>query len=290
MRGINLGRLCAILAAVGFALPLQAEDDRGWNFAARFSGSSNSSGVVLKADPSLDYRFNRYFQTYAGLPVYFVNESSTSTISSAGFVNGIGNAYVGFRLRVDNPAVDFASNLVFTAPTGNKDKGFSTGRATVDWTNSFSRKFSAVTPFGSVGVANTISDTSFFVRPFSSLGLVGHFEGGATVSLSRFVDLGGSAYGVRASGQQKIFSKVLKHQATSTPGSSNSSGQGKGKNRVFETSSETVGSADIANDHGFSTWLGINPRSNVDFQIGYSRSATYELDTLFFGVGFRFGK
>src|SRR5438128_10035262 len=155
-----------------------------------------------------------------GWPVYFVNDSSTT--NSSGFTSGPGNAYVGFRLGVDNPAVNFASNLVFTAPTGNKDKGFSTGRATVDWTNSFSRKFSAVTPFGSVGVANTISDTSFFVRPFSSLGLVGHFEGGATVSLSRFVDLGGSAHGVRASGQQKIFRKGLKHQATSKPGSSNS--------------------------------------------------------------------
>jgi hypothetical protein len=280
---------CAILILVGFAVPVQAQDERGWTLYGRFSGSSNSSGVVLKADPSVGYTFNDYLKTYAGLPAYFVNGSSTTTTSN-GFMNGIGNAYVGFRLGVDNPAVNFASNLVFTAPTGDKDKGFSTGRATVDWTNSFNRKFSSVTPFGSVGVANTVSDTSFFVRPFSSLGLVGHFEGGATVSLSRFVDVGASAYGVRGSGEQRIISKVLKHQSTATPATSNSRGKGTGKNRVFETSSETIGPADIANDHGFTAWFGVNPRSRMDFQMGYTRSVNYDLDSFFFGVGFRLGK
>jgi len=222
--------------------------------------------------------------------VYFVNASSTTTTkTSSGFVNGIGNVYVGFRLGVDSDAVNYASNLVFTAPTGDKDKGFSTGRATVDWNNNFSRKFSSVTPFGNVGIANTISDTSFFVRPFTSLGFVGHFDGGATVSLSQFVDVGASAYAVRASGQQRIISKIRKRQSTTTS-SSSGPGQGAAKNRVFETSSETVGSADIANDHGVSAWLGVSPRSSVDFQIGYTRSVGYDLDTLFFGVGFRFGK
>ena len=293
MRGWQSECLCAVLIVIGFAFSAPAEDERGWNFSGRFSGSSNSSGLVLKADPALGYKFNEHFQTYAGLPVYFVNASSTTTTATAtssGFVNGIGNAYVGFRLGVDNDTVNYASNLVFTAPTGDKDKGFSTGRATVDWNNNFSRKFSSVTPFGNVGIANTISDTSFFVRPFTSLGFVGHFDGGATVSLSQFVDVGASAYAVRASGQQRIISKIRKRQSTTTSPSSSGPGQGAAKNRVFETSSETVGSADIANDHGVSAWLGVSPRSSVDFQIGYTRSVGYDLDTLFFGVGFRFGK
>ena len=288
MRARQIRYYCAILVVVGFALPVQAQDDRGWNFSGRFSGSSNSSGLVLKADPSLGYKFNRSFQAYVGLPVYFANESSTVTTSS-GFMSGIGNAYAGFRLGVDNPAVNFASSLTMTAPTGDKDKGFSTGRATVDWTNSFNRKFSAITPFASIGVANTVSDTSFFVRPFSSQGTVGHFDGGATISLSPFASVGASAYAVRASGQQRIVSKVFKRQSTAQA-ASNVGSQGKGKKRVFESSSETVGSADLANDHGFSAWLGIDPTSSVDFQIGYTRSASYDLDTFFLGVGFRFGK
>jgi len=123
-------------------------------------------------------------------------------------MNGLGNAYVGFHIGVDREAVNFASNEEATAPTGDKDNGF-TGRATVDWNNSFSHNFSSVTPFASIGLANTVSDTSFFVRPFTSLGLVSHFDGGAKFKLSQFVDVGASAYGVRAAGQYALAEKKI---------------------------------------------------------------------------------
>src|SRR6266436_17020 len=97
VRGWQAQCLCAVLIVIGFAFSAPAEDERGWNFSGRFSGSSNSSGLVLKADPALGYKFNEHFQTYAGLPVYFVNASSTTTTTttttsttatSSGFVNG----------------------------------------------------------------------------------------------------------------------------------------------------------------------------------------------------------
>jgi hypothetical protein len=241
----------------------------------------------MKADSTLGYSFSRTFQTYIGLPVYFVNESSTTqTPTPTGFMNGLGNAYVGFHIGVDREAVNFASNVEATAPTGDKDKGFSTGRATVDWTNNFSHKFSSVTPFASIGVANTVSDTSFFVRPFTSLGLVSHLDGGAKFKLCQFADVGASAYGVRAAGQQRIISKIFKRQSTTSSAISSSP---SGRNRVFETSGETVGTADLANDQGFSTWFAAHAGSTMDFQVGYTRSAGYDLNTLFFGVGFRVG-
>ena len=279
---------CIVFIVVALALPVLAEEGQGWTFSGRFQGSSNSSGLVMKADPTLGYNFSRHFQTYVGLPIYFVNESSTTSTTSTmqtpnGFVNGLGNAYVGFRIPVDHEAINYASNVEATAPTGDKAKGFSTGRATVDWTNSFSHNFSSVTPFANIGLANTVSDTSFFVRPFTSLGLVSHFDGGAKFHLSQLVDVGASAYGVRAAGQQRIISKIVKRQSTTAATAS-----GTGKNRVFETSGETVGTADLANDHGVSTWLAVHA-SKMDFQAGYTRSAGYDLNTLFFGVGFRVG-
>ena len=113
-----------------------------------------------------------------------------------------------------------------------------------------------------------------------------HFDGGAKFSLSQFVDVGASAYAVRAAGQQKIISKIFKSTST-TPTTTTA---GNGKNRPFETSRELVGSAALANDDGFSTWLAAHAGSTMDFQIGYTRSAGYDLNTLFFGVGFRVGK
>src|SRR5262245_45752245 len=233
--------LCTVFIVVALALPVLAQDGQGWTFSGRFQGSSNSSGLVMKADPTLGYSFSRNFQTYVGLPVYFVKDSSaisttSTTPTSNGIMNGLGNAYLGFHIGVDRAAVNFASNLEATAPTGDKDKGFSTGRATVDWTNSFSRSFSSVTPFASIGLANTVSDTSFFARPFTSLGLVSHFDGGAKFGLSQFVDVGASAYGVRAAGQQRIISKLFRHQSTT---SVTASSPQTGKKSVFETSGET---------------------------------------------------
>jgi hypothetical protein len=273
------------------ALPALAEQGGGWSLSGRFQGSSNSDGLVLKADPTLGYSFSQHFQTYFGVPFYFVNESSTiqtQTASTNGFMNGLGNAYVGFRLGVDNDAVNYSSTLEGTAPTGDKAKGFSTGRATVDWTNRFSHSFSSVTPFASAGLANTVSDSSFFVRPFTTLGIVSHFDGGAKLTLSKFVDVGASAYAVRAAGQQTVISKIFKNAST-TPGTSGTTA-GSGKNRPFETNREVVGSAALANDNGFSTWLAAHEGSTMDFQVGYTRSAGYGLNTLFFGVGFRVAK
>jgi hypothetical protein len=276
-----------LIIVVVCALPALAQDGGGWSLSGRFQGSSNSDGLVLKADPTLGYSFSHHFQTYFGVPFYFVNESSTiqtQTASTSGFMNGLGNAYVGFRLGVDSDVVNYSSTLEATAPTGDKAKGFSTGRATVDWTNRFSHKISSVTPFASAGLANTVSDTSFFVRPFITLGIVSHFDGGAKLSLSQFVDVGASAYAVRAAGQQTIISKIFKNTTSPTTTTS-----GSGKNRPFENGHEVTGSAALANDNGLSTWLAAHASSKMDFQVGYTRSAGYDLNTLFFGVGFRVG-
>src|SRR5262249_7907923 len=152
--------------------------------------------------------------------------------------SGLGNAYLRLQFDVNREAVNFTSRVDATAPTGDKDKGFSTGRATVDWTNSISHDFSKVTPFASMGLANTVSDTSFFVRPFTSLGLVSHFDGCARFHLSQLVDVGASAYAVRASGQQTIFRKTF-----------------DGANTQPNVNRKVVGTADLANDSGVSTWL-----------------------------------
>ncbi len=284
--------ICATILVVGIALPLQAvaaDGDQGWSFSAAFNGSSNSSGVVTKADPVLGYNFSRHFSTYTGVPFYFVNKSSTATsttttTTATGLMSGIGNAFLGFRAGVDNDMLNYTSSLEFTAPTGDKTRGFSTGRVTADWTNRFSHKFSSVTPFGSVGLANTVSDTAFFIRPFTSLGKVGHFEGGATYDVSSKFRLGASAYAVRGAGQQRIISKLIRKASTSTTPTSPS-----GKDRVFENQPETLAQADAVNDHGLSAWFGVNPTPAVDFHAGYSRSVNYDLNTLFFGIGFHFG-
>jgi hypothetical protein len=236
--------------------------------------------------------------------VYFTRESSSNTTSgTTSFVNGIGNAFTGFRISANTESLKYSSDVMLTAPTGDRTRGFSTGHATVDWTNTFSHPSPVVTPYASAGLANTVSDTAFFVRPFTTNGAVAHFEGGALFKIANQLNAGASGYGVSAAGQQEIISKVLGNSASqSNPQSSSSkvgtpstvtktptaAGNGNGHN-VFETMQQTVTTADADDDHGFSTWLSFKPNSRTDFQIGYSRSVAYQLNSLFFGVGFRSG-
>jgi hypothetical protein len=211
-----------------------SDDERGWSFSQRFQGSSNYAGVVLKTNSTATYSFNSHLKTYAGFPIYFTRESS-STNTSTHFVNGVGNVYAGFLVTAENSAIHYTSDVIGTAPTGDRSRGFSTGHATVDWTNTFSHTFNAVTPFASVGLANTISDTSFFVRPFSSKGIVSHFESGAIANVAPHVSVGASGYAVRATGEQTIISK-LDEPAPTQSGTTTSTTQSQPATTTQQTS------------------------------------------------------
>ena len=163
-----------------------SDDERGWSFWQRFQGSSNSAGVVLKTSSTAAYSFNRYVRAYAGFPMYFAREASTS--GNKRFINGIGNVY-----------------------------------------------------------SSTPQQQSL--------------QGGVLSTIARSAGIGNNQGN---SGKE----------------------QGQG---VFQTRQATLGPAEIANDHGFSAWLTVRPTPLTDFQIGYSRSVSYQLDSLFFGVGFRVG-
>jgi hypothetical protein len=241
-----------------------ADDDQGWSFSQRFQGTSNGLGTILKTNSAATYNFNDHVKLYAGVPIYFTRASVAS--GSASFVNGLGNVYSGLFTIVGSPStLRYASDLSFTLPTGNVTGGFSTGHPTVDWTNTFSHSFGVVTPYASAGIANTISDTTFFVQPFVSDGIVSHVEAGALVNVTRHLTVGGSGFGIHATGAQQITT------------------------RSRGASQQTLGPLQVASDQGFSTWATVRPKTNTDLQVGYSRSVGYQLDTLFFGVGFHFG-
>jgi hypothetical protein len=174
--------------------------------------------------------------------------------------------------------VNFASVVTGSAPLGDSKKGLSTGRGTYDWTSHFDHPFDSFTPFGEVGVSNTVADTRLFHRPFTALGFNTHLEGGANYDLWKFISVGASGYSILPSGQQTIFSKVV-----------GSSGTSSGHGRAFENSQQTTGSAALARDYGFSACIDANPRPYLDLELGYTRSVNYDLNAVSFGVGVNVG-
>jgi len=252
------------------AVAAEDSNSRGLIFSERFYGSGSSLGLITKFDTAIGYQLNPYVAIEGGVPFYLVHPSNTvTTTTGTSGHSGIGNVYT--------------SMLTVAAPTGDKSTGFSTGRPTFDWSNWFDHSFSRLTPFMNVGFANTIADTPYFVRPFSSFGYITHVEGGASYKIARHASVGASVYGIAPSGQQRVFSKLVK--AGGPPAGNQGRGR-SGHQGVFETASETVGAADIARDHGFSAWFAASPAKYAEVEIGYSRSAEYALDSIFFGVSF----
>jgi hypothetical protein len=282
-----------VLLAVGSGLFAQGAESsapsRGFTFYERIQGSVNSLGAVTRLDTTVGYNFDSHFSVAGGIPIYFVHPSGSSTaVTGVRSANGIGNAYGQFRLTLANPVVNYASTVTVSAPTGDQATGFSTGHVTADWSNYFEHSVSRLTPFADVGIANSVSDTLFFVRPYTTLGFVTHIQGGARYQLVHGVNAGGLAYAIEPAGQQTVVSRLVSGQP---PASSSGNSRVKGKSQgVFETANTSTGPAGIARDHGFSTWLQLSPASTLDFYAGYTRSTQYDLNTFFFGVGVNLGK
>jgi hypothetical protein len=255
-----MSRSCSFYILVFCSTVALAQDTEGngsgFTFYERLSGTASRLGSVTRLDSTVGYNFNRYFGVDAGIPLYFVRPSDTTrALVGSRPGNGIGDFYGDVRFTFANPIVNYFSVLTITAPTGETARGFSTGKSTVDWTNHFEHAFGRLTPYANLGLANTVSDTMFFVRPFATHGFVAHVEGGAMYRLHRYFYAGGSGYAVLPSGTQTVDGRLV---------------------------SDTI----TTRDHGviLRGQVPVSPYFQLD--AGYTRSAVYDLNAVFFGVGF----
>lgn len=268
--------LAAATTAQGQSSSGSEDEERGFTLFSSVQSTSNSFGHFTRFDAAPGYDFNRHFGVFGGIPVFIVRPSSTGTASGMRPVNGLGNMYVGGEFRARNPVLNYVSTLTSTLPTGDTDSGLSTGRVTVDWNNHFDRAFFRFTPFANLGLANTVSDTPLFTRPFSTSGFVSHYEMGSSYRVWRSLGVGASAYAIVPAGEQKVFSRLVQRRVV-LPGTAR-------RGRVFELQGETIGSANLTRDNGFAAWIEARPASFLSVQLGYNRSVRYALDSVSFIV------
>lgn len=272
----------AVLVACSPAFS-QANSQKGFTEYETFQGSVNSDNRVFKIDSTVGWDFNKHFGIYGGVPFYFASVPSsttaTGTTAPSSSNSGIGDAYLGMAFRASNTSLDYAGALTVSAPTGDTTKGLSTGRAGVDFTNRVSHSFHRLTPFFTGGFSNTVPDASFSTRPFTSLGAIAHLEEGADYEIIRHTYLGFSGYQIVPFGNQKIFSKLV---------DKGGQGGGQGKN-TFDNNAQTTGN-DITRENGFNLWVGFEPTPLWRAEIGYSRSATFDLNSLAFNLRFNVGR
>jgi hypothetical protein len=244
-----------------------------------FSGSTNSLGDVMSLDSTVGYVFLRNLGVDAGIPVYFVHGTTTTSTGGTTSISndGIGDAYAQLRLSFPNPLLNYKTVLTGTVPTGGTADGFSTGHATYDWTNHFDHRFGHWSPFAEVGVGNSIPSDFVFNRQYASFGHEAHFQAGAQYRIVEFLSVSASAYDVAPWGTQTIFSRVVP-KGNPPPGTG-------GHGPVFGQANQSTGGAGVAADNGVSAGADVSAGSLVDFSLGYSHSVHFQLDTFSFGIG-----
>jgi len=285
-KGFSLLALLVAISAFGQNQPAP-EVSKGFTGYEAFQGSVNSDSKIFKLDSNAGYDFNKHFGVFAGMPLYFANTQTTTTQVNGTATtttknvtnNGIGNAYFGFAMRAPNTTLDYSSTLTLSAPTGSTSKGFSSGRANADWDNRFEHSFGRLTPFFEGGLANAVPDSRLSTRPFTSLGMLTHLEEGGEFELVKHFAVGGSGYEIVPFGNQKIFSKIV---------GKGQSGKGKGKNS-FDQAAVSSGTG-LTRENGFNSWIAFDPTPVWRMELGFSRSATFDLNSFAFNLRMNLGK
>ncbi len=255
----------------------------GWALGTRFEGSSSSDGSVFNWSTALGYNFSRHFGVGLAVPYYFVGTPSLIQERNPTAVSGYGLGDVGADLRWNFPgrALNYNSTIHLTAPTGDEQKGLSTGHVMWNLSNRIAHGWGIFSPFIEAGVGNTVADTNRLGRVFKTFGYNAAFEAGTEIDAGR-VSFSASAYDVVPWGAQTVISRVFrcppgpKCVATQTIADR--------KNHLLE--SVSIGDASLTRDNGFNAGADFSPLKNVALDFNYSRSVPLHLDSFSFGISF----
>src|SRR5258708_3474650 len=175
LAGSCLFASAALAESVPSAASKTAGEEKGFTLTESYEGSGNTDGFITDINSTVGYIFNPHFSINMGVQYLFLSPSSSKTGATS--ASGMGNPSLGFRYSRKGPLFDFSTGLNGAFPLASSSKGLSTGRVTFDWDNHFAHGFDHLTPFLDVGVANSVPDTRFLHRPYTSLVTLTHFAG-----------------------------------------------------------------------------------------------------------------
>ena len=103
-----------------------------------------------------------------------------------------------------------------------------------------------------------------------------------------WVGLGASGYAVFPSGEQEIYHRRSGRGGSQSEGTGggNSAGGGNSRRELYDGAAYAVTEAEDLRDHGFSVWADFYPFQYVALAFGYSRSVSYQYNTMFFSTHF----
>jgi hypothetical protein len=118
-------------------------------------------------------------------------------------------------------------------------------------------------------------------RPFTSLGFVTHYQEGGGYLLSPHWAVNASAYEIVPFGNQKVFSRLV---------AVGQRARGSGAHgRVFDVVAEASGNG-LTQENGFSTWTSFELSKIWAVDVGYTRSATFQMNMFAFNLRMNAGR
>jgi hypothetical protein len=242
----------------------------GWNAGLTISGVHDSvTGWATIATPAVGYSFNDIFSIDATLPIYtyrLAESRSTHPKPTARLVNQRGepgDIVFGLHAQFVPRLFQYQVTGAFTAPTGDKDYGLTTGRVTFDLNNHFERTFGRITPNLEIGAGDSTTLVNRTVtKNYTSLGPLAHFQVGLGFSLFRGMSFESDAYEQLPIGDQKIYGPSRNGKATVVTGHN------------------------VTEDNGFTNALDIPLSGNFTLSGYYSRSLRIHSDSAAIGLSY----
>src|SRR5260370_34510405 len=122
-------------------------------------------------------------------------------------------------------------------------------------------------------------------RPYTTLGALSHYHDGAGMDILKYFSFSLSGYETLAIGNQKVYS----HEFVRSKNCTVIRVGADGKKHRFASVAVDSGQG-ILEDNGLTSELGVNLGQHVDLSATYNRSVRQSLDTVEFGIGYRFGR
>jgi len=108
--------IAIFLAASAFAQAKPPAQDTGLTSYVEFGGTTNSAGQVYELDSNIGYKLTEHFAMDMGVPIYFVNASSSTTGATSS--SGLGNPSVNLRWKYLHPRGQFCFRRDGVGPVG----------------------------------------------------------------------------------------------------------------------------------------------------------------------------
>jgi hypothetical protein len=254
----------------------------GWTLGARFEGTYSSDAGVYDVGSALGYNFTHHFGVDMGVPFYFITVPSSIQQSNPGAVSGVGmgNVFVDLLLNYPHPSLNYTSAIHLTGPIADTKKGLSTGHATWNFNNHFDHAYGDWSPFVDAGVGNSLMDTRYFTRPFTTFGYNAAFTGGLEYDKGP-LSLQAGAYDIAPWGNQTVISRAFR----CATGTTCTSGGPSTNRHGFTSSNVTTGGSSLVRDNGYEAGIDFKPAHYLDFEFDYSRSVPLHLNNYSFGIG-----